>query len=164
LEYNNGSLLLSVPRPSRKPDSTSLNIKLELTHNELLKKDLGPFEEERNSLGNATAIIIKKLNVKIMISSVEQSIRGMRHGENRPDLIILDDIEDTQSVKTREGRDKAFNWLTGEVIPAGDKRTRIIAVGNLLHEDSVLKRLQKRIEAKEMTHLTWSLSRISDHR
>ena len=37
------------------------NIKLELTHNELLKKDLGPFEEERNSLGNATAIIIKKL-------------------------------------------------------------------------------------------------------
>lgn len=129
------------------------NIKLELTHNELLKKDLGPFEEERNSLGNATAIIIKKLNVKIMISSVEQSIRGMRHGENRPDLIILDDIEDTQSVKTREGRDKAFNWLTGEVIPAGDKRTRIIAVGNLLHEDSVLKRLQKRIEAKEMTHL-----------
>ena len=129
------------------------NIKLELTHNELLKKDLGPFEEERNSLGNATAIIIKKLNVKIMISSVEQSIRGMRHGENRPDLIILDDIEDTQSVKTREGRDKAFNWLTGEVIPAGDKRTRIIAVRNLLHEDSVLKRLQKRIEGKEMTHL-----------
>jgi ABC-2 type transport system ATP-binding protein len=26
-----------------------------------------------------------------MISSVEQSIRGVRHGENRPDLIILDE-------------------------------------------------------------------------
>lgn len=129
------------------------NIKLELTTNALLKKDLGPFEEEHNSLGNATAIIIKKLNVKIMISSVEQSIRGMRHRENRPDLVILDDIEDINSVKTREGRDKAFNWLTGDVIPAGDKRTRYIAVGNLLHDDSVLKRLQKKIESKEMTHL-----------
>lgn len=130
-----------------------VNIKNELLHNELLKKDLGPFTEERNDLGNATAIIIKKLNVKIMISSVEQSIRGMRHGEHRPDLIILDDIEDTNSVKTKEGRDKTFNWLTSEVIPAGEKRTRIIAVGNLLHEDSVLKRLQKKIESDEITHM-----------
>lgn len=130
-----------------------LNIKNELLNNDLLKKDLGPFEEERNSLGNATALIIKKLNVKIMISSSEQSIRGMRHGEHRPDLIILDDIEDTNSVKTREGRDKPFNWLTSEIIPAGSKNTRIIAVGNLLHEDSVLKRLQKKIEDGEMKSL-----------
>jgi len=129
------------------------NIKEELLHNDLLKKDLGPFTEERNNLGNATALIIKKLNVKIMISSVEQSIRGMRHGEYRPDLIILDDIEDTDSVKTKSGRDKAFDWLTGEVIPAGDKSTRIIAVGNLLHEDSLLKRLQKKIDSNEMTHM-----------
>jgi len=127
-----------------------MNIKNELLHNDLLKKDLGPFEEERNSLGNATALIIRKLNVKIMISSVEQSIRGMRHGEHRPDLIILDDIEDTNSVKTREGREKTFNWLTSEVVPAGSKRTRVIVVGNLLHEDSVLKRLQRKIEDGEM--------------
>ena len=130
-----------------------MNIKLELLHNDLLKKDLGPFEEEKNSLGNATALIIKRMNVKIMISSVEQSIRGMRYGEHRPDLIILDDIEDTSSVKTREGRDKTFNWLTNEVIPAGTKRTRIIAVGNLLHEDSVLKRLKEKIENKETKYL-----------
>ena len=130
-----------------------MNIKNELLNNELLKKDLGPFEEEKNSLGNATALIIKKLNVKIMISSVEQSIRGMRHGEHRPDLIILDDVEDINSVKTREGRNKTFNWLTGEVIPAGSENTRLIAVGNLLHEDSLLKRLQKKIESGEMKRL-----------
>jgi len=100
-----------------------LNIKNQLLNNELLRKDLGPFEEEKNSLGNATALIIKRLNVKIMISSTEQSIRGMRHDEHRPDLIILDDIEDTNSVKTREGRDKPFNWLTSEIIPAGSKKT-----------------------------------------
>lgn len=129
------------------------NIKNQLLNNELLRKDLGPFEEEKNSLGNATALIIKRLNVKIMISSTEQSIRGMRHDEHRPDLIILDDIEDTNSVKTREGRDKPFNWLTSEIIPAGSKKTRIIAVGNLLHEDSVLKRLQAKIENGEMKSL-----------
>lgn len=130
------------------------NLKKELLNNSLLREDLGPFEEERNSLGNATALIIKRLNVKIMITSVEQSIRGSRHGQNRPDLIILDDIEDLNSVKTRDGRNKAFNWLTGELIPAGDsKKSRVIAVGNLLHEDSVLKRLQKKINAGEMNSL-----------
>ncbi len=130
-----------------------MNIKNELLNNELLKRDLGPFEEEKNSLGNATALIIKRINVKIMISSIEQSIRGMRHGEYRPDLIILDDVEDINSVKTREGRNKTFNWLTGEVIPAGSENTRVIAIGNLLHEDSLLKRLQKKIESGEMKRL-----------
>ena len=130
-----------------------MNIKDQLLNNTLLRMDLGPFEEERNSLGNATALIIKRLGVKIMITSVEQSIRGMRHNEHRPDLIIIDDIEDMNSVKTREGRDKAFNWLTGELIPAGNTRTRIITVGNLLHEDSVLKRLQRKIENNEMRHM-----------
>src|SRR3989338_5117508 len=56
-----------------------LNIKNQLLNNELLRKDLGPFEEEKNSLGNATALIIKRLNAKIIVSSVEKSIRGLRH-------------------------------------------------------------------------------------
>lgn len=130
------------------------NIKNELENNELLREDLGPFEEVRNSIGNATALIIKRLNVKITITSVSQSIRGTRQSQNRPDLIILDDIEDLNSVKTREGRNKAFDWLTGELIPAGDsKKSRVIAVGNLLHEDSVLKRLQKKIEDHKMDSL-----------
>lgn len=130
-----------------------LNLKNELEHNLLLQQDLGPFKEDKDSLGNATGLTLKKLGVKILITSVEQSIRGMRHNQHRPDLIIVDDIEDMNSVKTREGRDKAFNWLTGELIPAGNTKTRIIAVGNLLHEDSVLKRLQEKIENNEMSHM-----------
>ena len=141
-------------RTEQKARQYLLNIKMELEQNDTLKKDLGPFTEERDNLGNATAIIIKKLNVKIMITSTGQSIRGMRHGEHRPDLIILDDIEDLESVKTREGRNKTFEWLTGELIPAGESgKTRIIAVGNLLHEDSVLKRMQKKINAGELNSL-----------
>lgn len=130
-----------------------MNLRNELERNFLLKFDLGPFTDDKDKIGNATGITLTKLGVKIMITSVEQSIRGMRHNQHRPDLIIVDDIEDINSVKTREGRDKAFNWLTGELIPAGNTKTRIIAVGNLLHEDSVLKRLQEKIENNEMTHM-----------
>lgn len=130
-----------------------INIRDELLNNEILRNDLGPFEEEKNSLGNATALIIKKLNVKIAVASTGQSIRGIRYHENRPDLIILDDIEDIDSVRTRESRNKTFEWLTGEVIPAGSDKTRIIAIGNLLHEDSLLKKLQKKIENGEMKRM-----------
>jgi predicted phage terminase large subunit-like protein len=125
------------------------NVKRELEGNELLRKDLGPFDEEKNQWGS-TALIIKKFDAKIIMGSVEQSIRGLRFGEHRPDLIILDDVEDTDSVRTQEGRDKTYNWLTSEVLPAGDKNTKVILVGNLLHEDSLLKRLEVRIKNNEI--------------
>jgi len=141
--------ILILSQTEQKARQHLQNIKRELENNELMRMDLGPFEEERSQWG-ATAIIIKKFNAKIVIGSVDQSPRGMLFGSKRPDLIIIDDIEDLDSVKTQQGRDKTFNWLTGEVIPAGDKHTRIIVVGNMLHDDSVMSRLKKKILAKEV--------------
>jgi len=120
------------------------NLKNELERNKLLKTDLGPFEE--NDDWRSYSLVIPKYNARITAASIEQSIRGIRHGEHRPDLIICDDIEDLNSVKTRESRDKTHQWLRGDVIPAGDKNTKIVLVGNLLHEDSVLMRLKQDID------------------
>ena len=122
-----------------------MNIRRQLEDNELLKKDLGPFIEEKGPWG-ATALTIKKLDAKIMIASVGQSIRGVLHDEHRPDLIILDDVEDLESVKNQEGRDKLFDWFTGEVLPVGSRKTRILIIGNLLHDDGLIRRLQKDIK------------------
>jgi hypothetical protein len=55
-------------------------------------------------------------------------------------------VEDLNSVKTREGRDKTHQWLTGEVLPIGDRDTKYMIIGNLLHEDSLLMRLRQNIE------------------
>ncbi|MDD5639676.1 MAG: phage terminase large subunit [Candidatus Pacebacteria bacterium] len=121
-----------------------MNIRSELENNELLKKDLGPFQKESDEWGSHS-LVFKKHGSRITIASTEQSIRGLRHNEHRPDLIICDDIEDVQSTKTREGRDKTYYWLKGEVIPSGDKNTRLIIVGNLLHEDSLLMRIKEDI-------------------
>ena len=125
------------------------NIKRELESNELLTNDMGPFTEQREEWGS-TSLYIPKYNARITAISTEQSVRGIRHGAYRPDLIIADDVEDMASVKTREGRNKTFDWYTSEIIPAGDTYTKRIAVGNLLHEDSLLMRLKERIASGEI--------------
>lgn len=124
------------------------NIKQELESNDLLKKDLGPFKEIESDWSSYT-LEIPGLGARITAISADQSIRGMRHGAHRPDLIICDDIEDLNSVKTLEGRDKIDDFITSEIIPAGTKDTRFVLIGNLLHEDSFIMRLQNRIIQKE---------------
>jgi len=125
------------------------NIKRELETNDLLKADIGPFEEVSEEWGSST-IVLSNYGARITIASTEQSIRGARHGEHRPDLVICDDVEDLTSVKTREGRDKTFQWLTGDVLPIGDQYTKIVIVGNLLHEDSLLMRLKHAIDEEKL--------------
>ncbi|MFA6518091.1 MAG: hypothetical protein WCV93_00360 [Candidatus Shapirobacteria bacterium] len=121
------------------------NIKKELETNELLKKDIGPFQEVNDEWGS-TSIVLSNFNARITIASTEQSIRGIRHGQYRPDLVVCDDVEDLNSIKTRDSRDKTFQWFTGEILPIGDTNTKFIVVGNLLHEDCLLMRLKAMIE------------------
>lgn len=125
------------------------NIRRELEMNEVLKKDFGSFEEEGDEM-NAYSLYFKEYDARIFAVSMEQSMRGIRHGQYRPDLIICDDIEDMASSKTQEGRNKTYNWLTGEVIPAGAKNMQLFVIGNLLHEDCTLKRLEARINDRQM--------------
>lgn len=120
------------------------NIKSELETNELLKSDFGPFGED-NDEWRANSLVISKYGTRITAISSGESIRGLRHFQNRPDLIICDDVEDLDSVKTREGRTKAHQWLTGDVIPAGDQKTKYVVIGNLLHEDSLMMKLKSSI-------------------
>ncbi|NBV76555.1 hypothetical protein EBR66_00050 [bacterium] len=122
-----------------------INLKRELESNSLLRNDLGPFQEESGEWG-ASALVFPQLKAKIMAVSSEQSIRGLRHNQHRPDLIICDDLEDMASVKTYENRQKIYNWLCGEVMPLGDRNTRFVVVGNLLHEDSLVMRLRRDID------------------
>ena len=123
------------------------HIKSELEGNDLLRRDLGPFQEDND--WQAASIVIPKYNARITCASHEQGIRGIRHREHRPDLIICDDIEDLDSVKTLESRDRTYNWFKGEVLPAGDRDTRVLVVGNLLHDDALIMRLRKEIQDKQ---------------
>ncbi len=123
------------------------NIKSEMEGNELLCLDLGPFKEEDD--WRSFSVVIPKYDARITCASYEQGIRGLRHRQHRPDLIICDDIEDLDSVKTLESRDRTYNWFKGDLLPSGDKTTTVVVIGNLLHDDSLMMRLKKEIRDKQ---------------
>ncbi|MFA6528372.1 MAG: hypothetical protein WCT46_02420 [Candidatus Gracilibacteria bacterium] len=126
-----------------------MNLRRELEGNALLKGDLGPFQEEDDEWGSSS-LVFSACGARITVASSEQSIRGLRHNQYRPDLIICDDVEDIASTKTREGRNKTYQWYTSEVSPSGDRNTRLVIIGNLLHEDSLLMRIKEDVEKKRI--------------
>lgn len=118
------------------------NIRRELESNDVLKKDFGPFTNG-NGEWSTSSLELTKYGARITAVSTGESIRGLRHGPHRPDLIILDDVEDINSVKTLDNRQNIFRWFTSEIKPLGDIGTRIVVVGNLLHEDSLMMKLKE---------------------
>lgn len=122
------------------------NIREELEHNELIKLDYGDMIVKAKS-GNLTAFNEKNIllanGCRIMGRSRGQKIRGLRHKEYRPDLVIGDDIEEVDKVQKKEYRDKTENWLRGTVIPAIEELNgRLIVLGNKLHVDAIMERLK----------------------
>ncbi len=46
-------------------------------------------------------------------------MRGLRHGPYRPDMVMLDDIENDKNVESKEQRDKTEAWVKKVVLPLG---------------------------------------------
>lgn len=74
-------------------------------------------------------------------SSHGSSDRGASDEEQRPDLVIGDDIENIKTVATADQRDQTQEWWESEIIPMMDsERGRALWVGTMLHEDAAMAR------------------------
>ena len=80
----------------------------------------------------------------IMARGRGAQIRGMNYRGRRPSLILLDDVEDQESVSTPAQLEKTRNWFFAAVEPAMQMRRSksIIALGTLLHSEALLAKFQ----------------------
>jgi len=85
--------------------------------------------------------IITKNNIKIMALGWEQNLRGFRHRQDRPTLMILDDIDSEKNTYSDSYREKLYKWLTNTLLKSGDRKFNTVAIGTLLHPASLLSRL-----------------------
>lgn len=86
--------------------------------------------------------IVTRNGVKVQVAGSGKKLRGLRHGPWRPDMVVLDDIENDENVQSPEMRDKLESWLTKTVLQLGGpgQKLDVIYIGTVLHYDSVLQR------------------------
>ena len=115
-------------------------IKAELEYNPRLQADFADACGQGRVWQAGT--IITANGAKVQVAGSGKKLRGLRHGALRPDLVVLDDIENDENVQNPEQRDKTENWVKKTVLPlggAGDKFD-VIWIGTILHHDSALNR------------------------
>jgi len=87
-----------------------------------------------------------------------QNLRGERYAQYRPDLIIIDDIENTENVRNPDQRKKLKDWFYADVMPLG-KEARFFYVGTMLHEASLLAEIQSKPPVDPKTGKEWQIFR-----
>lgn len=115
-------------------------IKAELLYNPRLRHDFPDVCVQGRVWQMGT--IVTANNIKVTVAGSGKKLRGLRHGPYRPDLVILDDIENDENVQSPEQRDKLDSWLKKTVLPLGEAggKTDVVYIGTILHYDSVLSR------------------------
>jgi predicted phage terminase large subunit-like protein len=118
--------------------------KYEVEHNGLIQNDYGQLQNKESKWAEGDLVI--PTGVRILHLSKGQQIRGLKHKQHRPSLIVADDIEGTwKDVRTKEARDTNEQYFTGEILPALEtKNGRCVLIGNWLHNDGLMARIEKR--------------------
>lgn len=132
----------------------SASVQHELRDNELILKDYGHLKYKRIDDPSPEPTLegedewqamncVLDNGVRILARSRGQKIRGLKHRQHRPSVIIADDVEDLDWVRTQENRDKTDKWMRGNVLPSIDEnKGRMIIIGNWLHGDGLMARLK----------------------
>lgn len=113
------------------------SVKEELETNAKLRQDFGDLVGDKkwdvNDFRTNTGITMAA-------RGAGQSLRGMRYRQYRPDLIIVDDLENEEDVDNPDSRTKLRRWFKAAVMNLG-KSAQIFVIGTILHFDSLLSEM-----------------------
>lgn len=123
------------------------NVKKELETNERIHLIFGKIKPpEKGGLKWAADEIQTTTDIVVVAKGRGGQVRGLNSRGKRPNRILIDDVEDKESVKTEERRVSTRDWLYADVIPALpllDDTAGIVALGTLLHSESLLMTIMR---------------------
>jgi len=109
-------------------------IYLEMLYNERLRCDFGELVRDNWAVDDFVALN----DVRIKARGRGQRVRGLKHKNWRPDLVILDDMENDQNVRNPELVRKLLDWITGAVYPSIEVNGSLLWIGTILARKSAL--------------------------
>jgi predicted phage terminase large subunit-like protein len=118
----------------------------ELQENDDLIALFGPKKNEKGEvqfLKDSEADIVVQFNdghtFRVMGKGAEQKLRGLLWNGMRPDLVVIDDLENDELVMNKDRRDKLRRWFNAALRPAMSPRGKLRMWGTILHMDSLLE-------------------------
>jgi hypothetical protein len=72
-----------------------------------------------------------------------QQMRGINIDNQRPDIAVVDDVEDNDNTESELQQKKLDRWVFGPFLKALARRKKILWLGNMLSKTSLLARLSK---------------------
>lgn len=146
--YEKEQLILIVSNTRDQAIRLLGHVKEELVRNKLLMEDFPELCRREFGKGSGRQPkpwrdnrILLSNGVMVCAYGAQQSLRGARHGNQRPGLIIVDDIEEQEAVQSEEMRFKLRDWFMRTLLHAGHTTTNVIIVGTILHCESLLANL-----------------------
>lgn len=121
-------------------------VRRELSGNERIIELYGTLKPDRTSDESwGSEFFETTTGVKMAAKGRGAQIRGMNAFGDRPDTIILDDVEDKESVTTEAQIEKTSSWFKSDVEQAlqRDRESCIYAIGTILHPKALLPTLAK---------------------
>lgn len=126
--------ILIISASQELANSFLATIKDELEFNLNLIEDFGSLKGDTWNAENFTT----SDNIKVHALGSGSKVRGLKNNESRPDLIIMDDLENDEGIRSPEQRKKLTDWFFKAVSKLGDKSTDFIFLGTVLHYDALL--------------------------
>lgn len=114
--------------------------RFQLKLNEKLRSDFGEMlyvKPSMNELDNKYEYITQS-GAKVEAKGLGTQTRGLRHGNTRPDLFVLDDLESKESTNTAELIEKSKSWFREEMLPALSREGICVYLGTILCYGSLL--------------------------
>jgi len=107
---------------------------MELCYNERLIHDFGRLVRENWAVDDFVGLN----DVRVKARGRGQRLRGLKHKQHRPDLIVMDDIENDRSAESPQQVRALLNWITGAAYSAIDVGGNLFIIGTALSRKSAM--------------------------
>lgn len=153
--------ILIISNTFKKAAMSLDTIKKELIENKKLRDSFPGIVITKDAEGDSEIRHPDGFTTKILCRGVDQigSVRGVKFGAYRPDLIIGDDMEDDELVKNPQRRLELQNLFDDVLGRAGDNTTQFVMVGTILHDDCLLAKLVSKDNYPEWRKLFYKARR-----
>ena len=122
------------------------NIKRDLISNQQVRHLFGNIKDAIDSVGGMEETFSKSAWVAygstfVLPRGAGQQVRGLNWNNYRPDLVIIDDLENKDEIRSEENRRKLKEWFWSDLMKTESRyggETTFIYIDTIKHEDSLL--------------------------